>query len=80
MSADNPDMAEIAKVVGMAWAVQCRNAARNLPHKPSREAAERNAETLDWALAQLEQPQPKARRRSVVEPPPDDIWPTGGAA
>lgn len=33
---------------------QCANAARNLPHKPSREAAERNAETLDWALAQLE--------------------------
>lgn len=41
---------------------QCRSAAHKLPHKSSREAAERNAETLDWALAQLTaEPKRKAR-------------------
>lgn len=34
-------------------AAQCRHAARCLPHKPSREAAQRNLETIEWALAQL---------------------------
>lgn len=55
-------------------AAQCRHAARCLPHKPSREAAQRNLETIEWALAQLKAPKPKAKPKVVVEPPPDDLW------